>query len=597
MIKNCIAIKTLIIILLFHFGIQSTCANEIISEKEILHKTIDSCYKDLIKLDQNKVDLMMQMSLRVNEFTELENLFKNKNLNAEQSHVLMNKNLISNNLDSSYFYFREVESLYLQNNDSYSLLTNRLNAQFIVWCFANNYTSLGTATLKSYINYKNKDEKGISNPYWIYSVLMISYGSQNRIDQIIAAGESILKMTDENAWSNLYKTVASFEITACYLILGKPEEALKYCELANIYIKEVNDSLLKDPSASVTFNLAKINYQTYKAACYSYLKDFSKAITALEEQDLLISNKKNNYIVGPIDGLKAVSASSNWAYMIYYYEKGNYLKANDYLSKNMNLNLPEELYPDYYNLLKWDALIKEKLGDNEGANKALQEQIRFKDSLYNTNLTKEINSTWAMFEVERAQQEKIKSELKTDRLVIICISISTLGIASLILIFYFITTNKKLKEKNQILFLQQKNTISSADTYAIVIKDNNNENNSYDLYVRISDYLRNTKEFTHISISRESVAKALGTNRQYIIDAITENANMTFNEYINNLRLDYARNILANKSNILIKTIFREAGFSNRNTFSQLFKDRYGLSPSEFRDCAKSELNNKTEID
>ena len=68
---------------------------------------------------------------------------------------------------------------------------------------------------------------------------------------------------------------------------------------------------------------------------------------------------------------------------------------------------------------------------------------------------------------------------------------------------------------------------------------------------------------------------------------------MSFNEFINNFRIDYSRNLLLKEENILIKEVYTEAGFKNRNTFSLLFKEKFGMSPSEFRDCANEDKKEK----
>ena len=121
----------------------------------------------------------------------------------------------------------------------------------------------------------------------------------------------------------------------------------------------------------------------------------------------------------------------------------------------------------------------------------------------------------------------------------------------------------------------------------------NTDNTDQTLYYRIVEYLQTTQQYTDPDISRESLARELGTNRQYIIDAISNNTNMSFNEFINNFRIDYSRNLLLKEENILIKEVYTEAGFKNRNTFSLLFKEKFGMSPSEFRDCANEDKKEK----
>ena len=296
-------------------------------------------------------------------------------------------------------------------------------------------------------------------------------------------------------------------------------------------------------------------------------------------------------------------AQKYWVNMVYNYQKGDYAKAMEYLNKNKELAIPFALTPDYKNTPKWEALINEKQGNYKEANSALKDQLHFTDSINRTNISKEVSSLWAIFEVDKAQQAKENSESKVR---IIAISTSIIIFISAILIIYFMITNKKLKKKNMLLFKQQKSLSSSippsvktedkltiAEQLDKPQQEKDQENTDQTLYYRIVEYLQTTQQYTDPDISRESLARELGTNRQYIIDAISNNTNMSFNEFINNFRIDYSRNLLLKEENILIKEVYTEAGFKNRNTFSLLFKEKFGMSPSEFRDCANEDKKEK----
>ena len=61
----------------------------------------------------------------------------------------------------------------------------------------------------------------------------------------------------------------------------------------------------------------------------------------------------------------------------------------------------------------------------------------------------------------------------------------------------------------------------------------------------------------------------------------------TPHEFLTRLRIERAKALLASRSHNVTETCF-EVGFSSLGSFSALFADRVGLSPSEFRRHARS---------
>lgn len=78
------------------------------------------------------------------------------------------------------------------------------------------------------------------------------------------------------------------------------------------------------------------------------------------------------------------------------------------------------------------------------------------------------------------------------------------------------------------------------------------------------------------------VASELGTNRHYVSDYFNKVLHVTFSEYINNLRLEHAVNLLRS-GRVPQSQIAYSAGFNNDHTFRRLFKQKYGCTPSQFK--------------
>ena len=91
--------------------------------------------------------------------------------------------------------------------------------------------------------------------------------------------------------------------------------------------------------------------------------------------------------------------------------------------------------------------------------------------------------------------------------------------------------------------------------------------------------------FLETGFSLALLASQLGTNTKYLSYLIRTHKGADFNNYINNLRVDYVVEVLKRDSNWRlhkISVIAAESGFSSSSLFAAVFKARTGHSPSVF---------------
>lgn len=90
------------------------------------------------------------------------------------------------------------------------------------------------------------------------------------------------------------------------------------------------------------------------------------------------------------------------------------------------------------------------------------------------------------------------------------------------------------------------------------------------------------KEFTNPDLSLLAISENLHKTQNYLGRIIKTYTGLTFNQYINQKRLDFAKHLIKNKK-LSIHNIAEQSGFSSTSYFIKLFKKEYGMTPNEYK--------------
>lgn len=106
----------------------------------------------------------------------------------------------------------------------------------------------------------------------------------------------------------------------------------------------------------------------------------------------------------------------------------------------------------------------------------------------------------------------------------------------------------------------------------------------------LGDILKNIEQnFTDSNFSLITLAEELNYNPKYLSRIFSKNIDITFSQYIKNLRINHAI-FLIEQGITSIKNISFLSGYKDPLYFSNVFKKTVGLSPSDY---IKQELNKK----
>lgn len=192
--------------------------------------------------------------------------------------------------------------------------------------------------------------------------------------------------------------------------------------------------------------------------------------------------------------------------------------------------------------------------------------------------------------------EKQKKQLRTSKTVIIG---STTALLILVLLMVrIVRDNRLIRKKNR----AASQLISELSAYKNQIykmmgqqsASNGNAPSDEDAadreaFLRVEKRIVDDRLFLRPKLTREEAADHVGISRARFSALFSRYANGTFASYVNDLRLNYAADLLMTCPNYSVEAIAQECGIPVRQTFYRLFSKKYGITPAEYRNAMSSD--------
>ena len=112
------------------------------------------------------------------------------------------------------------------------------------------------------------------------------------------------------------------------------------------------------------------------------------------------------------------------------------------------------------------------------------------------------------------------------------------------------------------------------------------------LIAQIKQQVEDKQGFCDEQLTLQRLSEQLGISTQLISQAINGELNISFNDYLNNLRLAHVKKALSQPENLKsdIQQLAINSGFNSKATFYRVFKEKVGMTPSAYRK-AQSKLD------
>lgn len=112
-------------------------------------------------------------------------------------------------------------------------------------------------------------------------------------------------------------------------------------------------------------------------------------------------------------------------------------------------------------------------------------------------------------------------------------------------------------------------------------------NTSKELCKRIEQLMQEEKLFLQNDLKISDLSLRLGSNRNYIYNAINVEMGVTFSDYINRQRIEYAAKMMREHPELPINELYMKTGFSSSSSFYRNFRHYMGCTPKEYEEKSK----------
>lgn len=116
------------------------------------------------------------------------------------------------------------------------------------------------------------------------------------------------------------------------------------------------------------------------------------------------------------------------------------------------------------------------------------------------------------------------------------------------------------------------------------------------LFESVREEMISRRLYLRTDLNREALIQQFHIPKNKFSSLFTKYAGMSYSQFVNGLRLEYAADILKKHPYYTIDYIARECGMT-ATTFYRLFSSHYGMTPAEYREAARLKVHEQSETD
>lgn len=454
---------------------------------------------------------------------------------------------------------------------------------------------------------------------------IVGYGMVvlGRIDEGLSMiDDAIEKLKKDNTWNATNSLLIASKMKVAALDrINRPRDIQQVC---TVVIDQL-DRLMADPDAikekpaawvadSASFAMQLQLYRTqmlaYLSYAYAAAGDRAEALECLKQFDASEQSKTldcQRMIVSALGELKLFDR------MLGVYSRIDREDGADTITES------------YSEELDMKARAAEAMGDYTAARHYLRRDINLNDTLHKVQDMDQMAHTLSVYKVHDEQMKAQRANAAAKLMLVAVIALVVIVVLAAVYMLRLYRQKQTMALKNKALISSIDKSLEYKDKYenliarleeesdnlrradAIVAEargfapaptatadpdaetptdENAEAREDRRLYELIDRTMREGHLYLNPDFQRQTIVEILHADRNRIGRAIRDYSGFSnLSTYINNYRLEYAYRLLRDMdSRQTIDAIAKSSGFSTVRTFQRLFKERYGMTPVEFRE-------------
>ena len=103
------------------------------------------------------------------------------------------------------------------------------------------------------------------------------------------------------------------------------------------------------------------------------------------------------------------------------------------------------------------------------------------------------------------------------------------------------------------------------------------------LFLQIESYVLEEKRFLQPTLTLDDLMLRFLLSKSRLVRLLRQQTGGNLNDWLNQLKLDYSIHLMQEYPQYTIDAIVEESGFQSRRTYYRLFRERYDMTPSEYK--------------